>query len=171
MMERMGSMRINQIVITRNTIKRSMIRETVTKSLAMLSKLSKTMMRVKTMANMTKRLWMKAKWTMIWFERLETMLYLKKFIKLNDGAKSPVSFGKIQISMPTMLLYILIQKILLNMHKTQPRLNGKDQMKYLLQMTLLLWKIIWFQVMLNKVFLTTNGCWVLFLLLLWIPSF
>lgn len=66
------------------------------------------------------------------------MLYLKKFIKLNDGAKSPVSFGKIQISMPTMLLYILIQKILLNMHKTQPRLNGKDQMKYLLQMTLLL---------------------------------
>lgn len=65
MMERKGSMRINQIVITKNTIKRSMIKETVTKSLAMLSKLSKTMMRVKTMANMTKRLWMKAKWTMI----------------------------------------------------------------------------------------------------------
>lgn len=165
MMERKGSMRINQIVITKNTIKRSMIKETVTKSLAMLSKLSKTMV------NMTKRLLMMAKWTMIWFEHLETMLYLKKFIKLNDGAKSPVSFGKIQISMPTMLLYILIQKILLNMHKTQPRLNGKDQMKYLLQMTLLLWKIIWFQVTLNKVFLTTNGCWVLFQLLLWIPSF
>lgn len=65
MMERKGSMRINQIVITKNTIKRSMIKETVTKSLAMLSKLSKTMMRVKTMANMTKRLLMMAKWTMI----------------------------------------------------------------------------------------------------------